>query len=123
MHRLEAGSGRTRVWLTWRVWGSDLHVHIGGGSQHIGAVALVGRQPDGERYEGVLHVPPHREDQITLQAAQALHAATGVNICVTAGIHLDGITPGEIKAVRQNVRDGTADLAATLRTREEGGLA
>lgn len=112
---LEIGSGRTCVRVVWRRWGSDLHVHIGGGAEHIGAAALVGVGPDGHRWEGVLRLPPHREDQLAREAAQALHAATGRTVCVTAGIHLERITPAEIRQIVQNVRTAAARLAATLR--------
>jgi hypothetical protein len=115
---LEIGSGRTRVHLTWKRWGSDLHVHVGGGAQHIGAVALVGRQPDGETYASVLAVPPHKEDQLALDAAKTLHTTTGANVCVTAGIHLDAISDAEIARLLRNVEKGVAHLAGLLQSSE-----
>ena len=115
MNELEAGTGRTRVRLIWKRWGSDLHVHIAAGEHHVGAAALVGRQPDGETYEGGLCVPPHKEDQLVLDAARTLHAATAVNVCVTAGIHLDAITGAEISAVVRNVDEAVARIAGMLR--------
>ena len=44
------------------------------------------------------------------RAAAALHQAVGVNVCVTAGIHLDDITPDEIAAVLRTVDEGVARL-------------
>lgn len=117
MNTLETGDGRTRVCLAWQQWGGDLHVHIGGGEHHLGAVALVGRQPDGETCEGVLGVPPHKEAELALNAAKTLHAALGVSVCVTAGIHLDRITPAETAGVLRNVDHGVERLAALLRQR------
>jgi hypothetical protein len=114
VNTLNTGSGRTRVRVTWRRWGNDLHVHIGGGADHVGAVALVGQQPDGETYASVLRVPPHKEGQLAMNAAQTLHAATGATVCVTAGVHLDGITPAEIAAVLRNAEEGVGRLARRL---------
>ncbi len=115
MEQLEIGSGRTRVCLTWRRWGRDLHVHVGGGDQHVGAVALAGRADDGQTYADTLCVSPHKEDRLALAAAKTLHAATGVNVCVSAGIHIDGITSAEIADVLRNVEAGIERLAGELR--------
>ena len=114
MSTLETGSGRTRIRFSWQRHGNDLHVHVSGGDDHIGAAALVGRHPGGALSEGVLPIPPHKEDRLVLDAARTLHAVTGVNVCVTAGIHLDEISPGEIDAVLRNVDQGVALLAAKL---------
>jgi hypothetical protein len=111
----EIGTGRARIRLTWQRWGSDLHVQIAGGDQHIGAVALVGQQPGGEKSEGVLRVPPHKEDQLALGAARKLHAALGVNVCVSAGIHLDAITSDEIAATLRSVDEGVERLVERLK--------
>ena len=119
MEQLEIGSGRTRVRLTWRRWGRDLHVHVGGGDEHVGAAALAGRAADGETYAETLCVPPHKEDRLALAAAKMLHAATGVNVCVSAGIHLAGITPAEIAEVTRNVESGIERLAGELRKPSE----
>ena len=115
MSQLEVGTGRTRVRLTWRHRGKDLHVHIGGGEDHIGAVALAGRAVDGEAYARTLRIPPHKEGPLALAAARKLHAATGVRVCVTAGIHLDGITRAEIAEVARNARAGIQQLVGMLR--------
>ena len=102
MGQSEIGSGRTLVRLTWQRWGTDLHVHIGGGDVHIGAAALAGRA-----------------DRLALAAARRLHAATAANVCVTAGIHVDAITPAEISAVTRNVEAGIERLAGELRKSSE----
>ncbi len=114
MKTLQVGSGRTRVCLTWRRWGNDLHVHVGGGAHHIGAVAFVGRQPDGKTCASVLRISPHKEDQLAMNAAKALHAAIDGNVCVTAGVHLDAITRAEIAAVLRNAEKGVERLARRL---------
>ena len=116
METIETGTGRTRVRLNWRQWGADVHVHIAGGDHHLGAVALVGRKPSGDLYEDVLCIPPHKEDELTLRVAKRLHQALGVNICVSAGIHLDGISRAEIDALLRNVDEGVGQLAKMSRS-------
>jgi len=114
MNGFEIGDGRTRVRFTWQRIGSDLHVHIGGGAEHVGAVALAGRQPDGGLFADVLSVPGHREDGLALAAAQRLHAATGATVCVTAGIHIDSAAREEIAAIVRNAEAGASRLADVL---------
>ena len=86
---------------------------------HIGAAALAGRADDGKPYAETLRIPPHKEDRLALAAARRLHAATAANVCVTAGIHVDAITPAEISAVTRNVEAGIERLAGELRKSSE----
>ena len=124
MQHLETGTGRTLVRLSWRRWGTDLYVHIGGGEVHVGAAALAGRTAGGKPYAETLCVAPHKEDRLALAAAEKLHAATGVNVCVTAGIHVDKITPAEISEVMQNAAAAVACLERELaEARHSGGSA
>jgi hypothetical protein len=46
--------------------------------------------------------------------ARAIHEAVGVNVCVTAGIHLDGITREEIATVLRTVEEAVSLLIARL---------
>ena len=114
MNTLEAGTGRTRIRLTWRFGGRDLHAHIAGGDDHIGAVALAGIRPGGETFASVLRLPPHKEDELALIAARKLQAVTGATVCVTAGIHLDDITRAELAEVLENAERAVATLARRL---------
>jgi hypothetical protein len=114
MNTLETGHGRTRLSFTWQRWGNGLHVHIAGGDHHIGAAALVGKTPSGDTCTGVLVVPPHKEDQMVLRAAHALHDAVGVTVCVTGGVHLDNITWDEISVVLRNADEGVRQLVELL---------
>lgn len=114
MDAFEIGEGRTRLSVAWTRWGRDLHVHIGGGAHHIGAVALFGRTPDGQAQRHVVCIPPHKEGPVVERAARALHEATGVNVCVSSGIHLDAISREEIDAVMRTAEEGVARLVRTL---------
>ena len=89
-------------------------VHIGGGAQHIGAVALVGRHRDGAVQESVTCLTPHKDDAPARSAARAIHRATGATVCVTAGIHVDDITEAEIADVLRAVDEGVARLIRRL---------
>jgi hypothetical protein len=111
---LESGAGRTRLRIGWRLRGADLCVHVGGGADHVGAVALVGQGPDGQPVEHSVRLPPHREEELALKAARTLHQATGRTVCVTAGVHLDDITPQEIEQVLQIADNGIRQLAGVL---------
>jgi hypothetical protein len=114
-HALDVGTGRTRLQFTWRWHGEDLHVHVTGGTDHVGAVALAGRQPDGQSFADSLRLPPHREAELAVRSAKALHDALGRVVCVTAGIHLDDITQEEIKDVLATVDEGIHKLVARLK--------
>ncbi len=114
MESFEIGTGRTRLTVAWQYWGPDLHVHIGGGNHHIGAVALIGTAPDGSVHHEVARVPPHKEDRIVHQAAVALHKKTGGNVCVTAGIHIDDISKEEIETVLHTASAGVGRLIQSL---------
>jgi hypothetical protein len=120
MQQLHIGTGRTRVCLSWHRWGKDLHVHIGGGADHIGAVALAGRTDAGEVCADSLRIRPHKEDPLALAAARRLQAATGANVCVTAGIHVHAITRAEIAEVTRNAEAGIERLAQMLRGSKRG---
>lgn len=114
------GTGRGQVSVTWRVWRHDLHVHLGGGDDHVGAVAICGRSREGEVHLNVSAVPPHKEGPVAEEAARRLHEALGCNVAVSAGIHYDEITKQEIVAVVENARVGVGQLIARLRS-ERGG--
>lgn len=121
MNELETGTGRTRLTFSWRWHGRDLAVHIGGGSHHIGAVALVGRRHDETPSEQVVSLSPHKEGELALRAAKTLHEAMGVTVCVTAGIHLDAITESEIAGVLRVTEDGVQQLIRRLKEADSGG--
>jgi len=91
-----------------------LLVHIGGGAEHIGAVALAGRDPNGHSSVQVVRIAPHREDELVRDAAATLHDRLRVNVCVSAGIHVDAITPDEIDAIVTHVRAAVRELARGL---------
>jgi hypothetical protein len=115
MNRFTAGSGRAQLTFTWEPHGRDWSVHIGGGAHHLGAVAMAGRDPRGQPFQGTLCLPPHREGELALRAARALHDALGSTVCVSAGVHLDDISGDEIADVLRAADEGVQRLIAQLR--------
>jgi len=86
--------------------GQDLSVSIWGGTHpHIGAVALALTRPSlkdknkTSATSSVLTVLGHKEDQTVKKVSEALSAALGKNVVVTAGIHWDNLKPEEINLI------------------------
>jgi hypothetical protein len=111
----EVGTGRTRLTFAWQWRGSDLHVHVAGGADHLGAVALARPAADGTVSLQTACFPPHREEDIVRTIALPLSRHLGVTVCVTAGIHVDNITRVEIDAIRAGCRAGADRLCHRLR--------
>ncbi|MDR3358152.1 MAG: hypothetical protein LBN96_04750 [Desulfovibrio sp.] len=79
--------------------GADAQCLLCGGDAHIGAVALA--RPGGGQS---LCLPGHREGGTALRMARTLAQSLGRAVCVSAGIHYDGITREEIADV-ENLAD------------------
>ena len=91
------GQGRESVKLELRAQGRDFLVLIGGGEDHVGAVAVASP----EKIE-MMVIPPHKEGPLAQTAAQMVAQKSGRNCVAVAGIHQDNITSGEIQAVLRN---------------------
>ncbi len=90
--------------------GKDLCVVITGGDRpHLGAVALAQPRPslrDPARVSAstsVLTLLGHKEDLLARSVAERLASALNTNVVVCCGIHVDGITADELKAVEEAV--------------------
>jgi|GEM_PF-4605748 len=114
MNQYEVGAGRTRLRLSWSRQGADIRLHISGGEDHVGAVALAGRGSDGQAYLEVLRLKPHREEVLVRRAAERLREAIGATVCVTAGVHLDRADAGEIETIISNSEAGVSRLIGIL---------
>jgi gallate decarboxylase subunit D len=121
MPSFEIGEDRTRLSFTWSLHGRDLRLHIGGGAEHVGAAALATRGADGAVSVQVAAAAGHREDELAGPAAGRLCRELGVTVCVSAGVHIERITPAEIEAVLRNAEAGTGKLAALLQDGESSG--
>ena len=78
------------------ITGADCTVLVTGGQkEHVGAVSLCG----GDGAVQTLTFPGHKEQFITEPWSRRIHAVTGGNVSVTAGIHYDKLTKEEIEQV------------------------
>lgn len=89
--------------------GKDILVSIFGGDvPHIGAVAMAQPRPslkDPEKTSSTSSVFTyigHKEDELAKASAETLAARFNTNVVVTAGIHWNDLTPGELKSVIRN---------------------
>jgi hypothetical protein len=90
--------GRLTIHLRAERVGADWSVAIFGGDRpHIGAVALAG---PGSQCQAIC-LPKHREGDIAKRFAVGLADRLGVAVCVSCGIHLDGIVQQEIELVAE----------------------
>ena len=99
--------------------GDDILVAIHGGDKpHIGAVAVAQPRPSLRDPEvtsataSVICYVGHKEDEMAKSAAEALAAALGKRVVVTAGIHWDDLSEEGIRRIRSN-GDAIVDLILT----------
>ena len=97
--------------------GGDLLIALWGGSRpHIGAAAMATPRPslDDPRLtsatSSVLTRIGHKEDEIVKHVSERLAAALNTHVVVVAGIHWDGLSPGEIV----HIREACDDIVDTL---------
>ena len=112
MDTIKVGEGSQAVELTVQnINGRGLWCSIlGGDSPHIGGV-IVGNPSIGVSSGHVLCdinqicLPGHRDAQAGVIVCEALVKATGLPASVTAGIHMDGAGPDDIKQMVANVHE------------------
>ncbi len=92
-----------------RIVGEDLVVIVsGGGKPHVGAVAIAVPRPSLENPQAVSATASvfaligHKEDELARSLALKLAAALQRNTVVTAGIHVDNLSPEGIKKIEEN---------------------
>jgi gallate decarboxylase subunit D len=100
---LTRGTGRTRLKLEANLLGADLVVTIYNVNAHIGALSLAEWDSIHERASvSVLTRLGHKDDTVAQSAAYKICKTLHRPVCVIAGIHLDDITPAEIKKFGRN---------------------
>jgi hypothetical protein len=115
----EAGAGRHRVWGAGVLspWSLGLQL-LGGDRPHIGAVAIGVPRPSLARSArrsattSVMALLGHKEDDLARSAATHLARRLGVPTVVTAGMHLHGARPEDIRTVLDNTEHLIEAIAA-----------
>jgi gallate decarboxylase subunit D len=110
MFRWTAQHSRVRLDFTAFSMGNDLCVLITGGDRpHLGAVGIAQVRPSTHDRDkltsstSVLTLFGHKEDGVVYKAAPALATKLNKNVVVCCGIHVDNITPEEMKFVTDAV--------------------
>jgi hypothetical protein len=122
MISLEAHRGRISLQLVATRMGRDLCVALSGGDRaHIGAVALSQARPslqgDGSvsATTSVLALTGHKEDELARALAARLAVSLDATVCVSCGIHVDGIQGEELQAVAALAEELTLELMERLK--------
>ncbi len=104
------GDGKCKVTAIITSCGKDVVVVIGGGVEHIGAVALGIPRPS-LRQDGnisasasVLCVVGHKEDLVAREAALQLSSKLNTRVLVSVGLHLDTASLDDINTFEINTK-------------------
>jgi len=113
---VEISKGRFRIHGLVQELGQDILLSIWGGTRpHIGAVGMAIPRPslknpkEWSATSSNFTFIGHKEDTLVKTISERLAARLRRNVVVTAGIHWDGITSDEIKAI-QNLAQKLSDL-------------
>lgn len=113
---VEISKGRFRIHGLVQELGQDILVSIWGGTRpHIGAVGMAIPRPslkNPKKWSATssnFTFIGHKEDTLVKTISERLAARLRRNVVVTAGIHWDGITSDEIKAI-QHLTQKLSDL-------------
>ena len=101
--QIEGGAGRTKVSLDAHRAGDDLVVRLYNDYAHLGAVAVAQFDAESGRISvSTITLPGHKDDAVAQRAAYLIAKAIRKPVCAIAGIHLDDITPEEIRQLTAN---------------------
>lgn len=130
MFHAVAGSGRQRVEGVALAVGRDLTVTLGGGTHyHVGATAVAVPRPsldDPTRLSSsasVICVTGHKEDELARAVALRLASTLDRVVVVSAGLHVDGAAPGDLKALLTNTDHVVESIAHEIAARPNPGAA
>lgn len=122
MHDLNMEVGRVKVNMKALEIGDDLCVIISGGdSPHIGSVTLSVPRPSlsdpkiNSATTSVLNLIGHKDDEAARYVSHTLSARLNKNVVTTCGIHIDNITPEEIKTTIDILNKLTDTLISNMR--------
>lgn len=98
-HFADYGEGKYRIWADVIYAGDDLIVYVGGGDKpHIGSASI--SQKGGKPF--TISIPGHEDYIVSEEAAERIAKTTGRRCMVIVGIHVNGASKSEIKALVEN---------------------
>jgi hypothetical protein len=108
---------RVEITLEVKKLGEDYLLTLTGGKEHAGAVA-VGLFDEKSRRasSSVITLPGHREEQLALDSARRVSRATGKTSVFVAGIHVDNISPEEIREIVSAAEEMVENFIASCET-------
>ncbi|RKQ88577.1 hypothetical protein [Brockia lithotrophica] len=112
--RFSCGDGPYRVEALLVHAGEDVVIVVGGGTRpHVGALGIfVPEEPESSGKPFVRK--GHREDEVVRRILRAVESRVRGAAVVTAGIHIDAATPGEIRRLLAHVDCLAEDIARYL---------
>lgn len=109
---IKIGCGRTELNYRISFFGNDLHIHIDGGSSHLGSISAA---QNGK--VNTITFPEHKEHLLTDPLAKKLSMRFSGNVMVSAGVHLDIITKQEINEILENNERAFIEIIHVLQER------
>jgi gallate decarboxylase subunit D len=109
-HVIEKGHGRTAIRLRLLTMGRDLMLMLGGGEDHVGALAVAVPGEGGPDLT-LLEIGSHREGPLAEECAELICRRSKRTVSVVAGIHYDDATKAEIEEIMENARQAFREMA------------
>ena len=116
-----AGTGRHRIEAAALRVGNDICIAVWGGSRpHIGSVAVAVPRPSLKNPDtrsatsSVFNFTGHKDEPVARTIAERVAARCNMAAVVTAGIHLDCMTRGDLHAILRHVATLTERLLQQL---------
>lgn len=97
MYEFSIGEDKTKINYKIERIGADLDITIIGGKAHIGSLVLITNNS-----YNLLNVANHREDELIIPFIKKFRKYEKGTIVIKAGIHINNITPHEIKEIMDN---------------------
>ena len=116
MFKVTEKVSRTEITLEVKKLGEDYLLTLTGGEEHAGAVAVgLFDEKSGRASSSVITLPGHREEQLALDSARRVSRTTGKTAVVIAGIHVDNISPEEIKEIVSTAEEMVGNFIASCK--------
>lgn len=121
----QEGEGRCQISLILMDTGNGLNgLLTGGGKPHIGGVVLALPRPSlsGKGWSADVYITPvpgHKDVDVARTVADTLARGLRFPVVVTAGIHVDHLSPEELDQIISHCATLTQDALASFKAKEE----